>query len=70
MAVQQHEEGMRILPLLEYRAVLRKPRRAGFAENVAEFLGAESGKQRQTGNQRGSTVAMVPPWPQRLEPAT
>jgi hypothetical protein len=63
MAVQQHEEGMRILPLLEYRAVLRKPRRAGFAENVAEFLGAESREQRQIGNQRegdcshGSSVA-------------
>ena len=52
MAMQQHEEGMRIFALFEHRAVLRKSHRAGFAQDFAEFLGAKSRKQRQMGNQR------------------
>jgi hypothetical protein len=52
MPVQQHEEGMRVFALFEYRAVLWESHRAGFAKDFAEFLSAESREQRQVGNQR------------------
>ncbi len=38
MTVQQHEEGMGVLALLEYRAVLGKAQRAGLAKDFAELL--------------------------------
>src|ERR1700692_2551168 len=52
---------MRVFALFEYRAVLRKSQGAGFAENFAEFLGAESRKQRQVGDQRTVNCGHVAP---------
>jgi len=51
VAVQQDEEGMCIFALGEYVAVLCYPQRAGFAQDLGEFLGGKSRKERQIGNQ-------------------
>ena len=60
MAVQQHEEGMGVLALLEYRAVLRKAQRAGLAKDLCEFNRIEARKQRQMGDQRRVECGHVP----------
>src|ERR1019366_3267719 len=52
---------MGVFALLEDVGVLGNPQRAGFAQDLIEFFGAETRKQRQVGNQRMIDRGHVPP---------
>jgi hypothetical protein len=65
MAVQQQEKGMGVLALLEHGGVLGIARGTRLAEDFGEFLGTESRKHRQMGNQRTVDRGHVSSLPRR-----